>query len=571
MLGLTRHALLKWLAATCVALAPALTFAQAPAKAAPAKAPVAPAVNTSTCTTCHANIGEFTTSGKHKSVSCAACHDGLDKHLTDPKARPATSMDPAKCGTCHQAQFTSMYKADTDHKVARFEKKLATGPAPNPFFDWALGPHGFTREHNLPRAHSFAALDQFVVDRAFGGRFQPKDGWLYTGIQGGNFKVWDVLKDGYPDNSDQKVFKPGTAAAANPVCWTCKSTDLILEWAYMGDPVPGATWSRTSKVVDLVKNINHAVNCNFCHDPHAAKPRIVRDALIQAVTRTDIPSLYSQDPKRTPVAVKDLGMRGFTRKIGMLPQYDGKLQCGQCHVEYNCNPGVDPKTGQPITMADQRTNVFPFVDVTKIDEFYSTINFKDFRHGTTGALLTKMQHPDVEIYWNSKHDKAGVQCAACHMPKVKDAKTGKTYTNHWATSPRNYVKETCLTCHTDKSEKEMKNVMASMQAHYAGKIRAAEGWMQQLFLAFNEAQAAGVDDAVLVEARKQHSIAHTNWEWWTAANGAAFHNLDQAKTSLAKSIAASQEGIKILKEGMAAKKKAATVAAAPAAPAPEKK
>jgi hypothetical protein len=74
-----------------------------------------------------------------------------------------------------------------------------------------------------------------------------------------------------------------------------------------------------------------------------------------------------------------------------------------------------------------------------------------------------------------------------------------------------------------------------------------------------------VDEAVLAEARKQHSIAHTNWEWWTAANGAAFHNLDQAKTSLAKSISASQEGIKILKEGIAAKQKAATVAAAPAA------
>ncbi|MEF9995075.1 MAG: ammonia-forming cytochrome c nitrite reductase subunit c552 [Burkholderiaceae bacterium] len=547
-----RHSLQSYfarsVAALIVALSPSLVLSQAKA------------VNTSTCTSCHANIGEFTRSGQHKSVSCTACHEGLDKHLANATVRPATDMNPAKCGSCHQAQFTSMYKADTDHKVARFEKKLATGPAPNPFFDWALGPHGFTREHNVPRAHSFAALDQFVVDRAFGGRFVPKEGWLYTAIPGGNFKVWDVLQDNYPGDPAQKVFKEGTAAAANAVCWTCKSTDLILEWAYLGDPVPGATWSRTSNVVKLVKEINHAVNCNFCHDPHAAKPRIVRDALIQAVTRSDFPSLYSEDPNRTPVEVKDVGLRGFNRKIGMLPKYDGKLQCGQCHVEYNCNPGIDPKTGQAITMADRRTNVFPFVDVTKIDEFYSSINFKDFRHTTSQALLTKMQHPDTEIYWNSKHDKAGVQCANCHMPKITDAKSGKTYTSHWATSPKNYVKETCLTCHTDKSEKQMKDVMASMQAHYQGKIRAAEGWLQQLFMKFNEANLVGVDDAALSEARKQHSIAHTNWEWWTAANGAAFHNLEQAKTSLAKSISASQAGIKILDDAMKAKRAGAQVA-----------
>ena len=30
------------------------------------------------------------------------------------------------------------------------------------------------------------------------------------------------------------------------------------------------------------------------------------------------------------------------------------------------------------------------------------------------------------------------------MPKVKDAKTGKFYTSHWQTNPRNYLKETCL-------------------------------------------------------------------------------------------------------------------------------
>lgn len=53
----------------------------------------------------------------------------------------------------------------------------------------------------------------------------------------------------------------------------------------MGDPVPGAKWSRTSKVNEMVKDVSSAVYCIFCHDPHAAKPRIVRDGLIHALTR----------------------------------------------------------------------------------------------------------------------------------------------------------------------------------------------------------------------------------------------------------------------------------------------
>ncbi len=105
-----------------------------------------------------------------------------------------------------------------------------------------------------------------------------KDGWLFFGENGGFFGVWDKIKDTMPDNNQQKPHKPGTAAAANPVCWTCKSSDLMMDWAYLGDPKAGAKWSRASNPVELVRNINHALNCNLCHDPHSAQPRVIRDA-----------------------------------------------------------------------------------------------------------------------------------------------------------------------------------------------------------------------------------------------------------------------------------------------------
>ena len=77
-----------------------------------------------------------------------------------------------------------------------------------------MTPHGFTKEHNQPRSHTFALLDQYVVDRAFGGRFDTKDGWRYL-AGSGDFNVMDVVVDRYPDNTDQKPFRPGTAAVVD--------------------------------------------------------------------------------------------------------------------------------------------------------------------------------------------------------------------------------------------------------------------------------------------------------------------------------------------------------------------
>ncbi len=534
-------------AVAALALGSTIALAQSPKPAATKAA----AFDSSACLACHANVNGLYGSGKHKSLGCNTCHDGTAEHLADAKKHPATKTDLATCGGCHANQYNSYSQMDWQ-RTGRFEKKQLSGPAPDPAYDLLMTPHGFTREHNLPRSHTFALLDQFVVDRAFGGRFGTKDGWRYL-AGSGDFSVMDVVVDQYPDNTDQKAFKPGTAAAANPVCLSCKTQDHILDWAYMGDPQPNAKWSRTSKVVELAKASKHSLNCIFCHDPHAAKPRIVRDALIDAITRTEFPTLYSQDVRKTKVTILDMGMRGYTRKIGMLERYDGKLQCGQCHVEYNCNPGFNPTTGEAIAMSDRRTNFFPFVGPADILKAYDAIQFRDFKNQFTGAALWKAQHPDVETYYGSKHEKAGVDCVQCHMPKVKDAKTGKFYTSHWQTNPKHYLKETCLQCHHQWNETQAKYVIESMASHYQGKVRNAEFWLTQLVQRFGQAQIVGVPEDALKAARAKHGDAHANWEWWTAANGASFHNLDLAKESLAKSVAASQDGIKILDDAIKAR------------------
>ncbi len=523
----------------------------------------APAFNATDCYDCHEAIKAFHVDGQHKSVGCNACHGGLDTHSPKGKGRPSTKTDSATCGSCHENQYRTMYQMNF-HKTAGKEKRLATGPSPNPAFDKLMMPHGFTREHNEPRSHAFALYDQVVVDRAFGGRYVNKDGKEGLARAGGDFRIWDVLIDQYP-GEPHKAFKPGTAAAANPVCMSCKSADHILDWAYMGDPEPKAKWSRLSKVTDFVKDTNQSLNCIFCHDPHAAKPRIIRDAMIQALTRPEKDTLWHADPKGAKIDVQELGERGFTRKIAMLSRYDSKLQCGQCHVEYNCNPGTDPTTGKPIGMDDPRTNHFPYKDVNALGKHYTDLKFRDFKHGITGAGLWKAQHPDTETYYGSVHQKEGVECAGCHMPKAKDAKTGKTYTSHWQTSPKNYIKETCLTCHKTWGEQQAVYVIDSMKNKYMGKLRQSEFWLTRFVDKFEEAQNLGVDAAVLDDARAKHYEAHVHWEWWTASNGSYFHNPDQAQDSINKGVAISQSGIKLLDEAMA--KRRAAVRTASAAPA----
>ncbi len=508
-------------------------------------------VDVKACYTCHEPIKKLRTMGKHAGVNCTSCHTGLGKHLQapGPATRPVTNISWETCGQCHKQEYQSFLK-QAYHRPARDEKSQLTGRSPNPFWDKLMAGHGFTKEHNTTRSHPNMLTDQYVIDRAFGGRFQPKHGWNYIFEQG---NVWDILYDTHPESKEQKTFLPQTAAAANSVCLQCKTQDSILKWSYLGDPVPGAMWSRTSNVVEAAKDTKQGFSCIFCHDPHAAKPRIVRDALIQALTRPGADTLWHNDPKHTNITVIDMGLRGYTRKIALLDKYDTRLQCGQCHVEYNCNPGTDVKTGELVKMTDKRTNVFPYKDVFGIYDFYvNQVSFLDWKHGLTGGLLWKAQHPEAEAYYNSKHAKAGVGCDGCHTPKMKD-KAGKVFTSHFAVSPRAQLKETCLKCHPSWTAEQATYSIDSVKSHIKGKMRKAEFWLAALIDKIVAGKAAGVSADVIKQAQDQHLKAHILWEFWTAENSDGFHNPEMAKESITKSIDESQKGIKLITDAMAAK------------------
>ena len=504
------------------------------------------------CYSCHKDIKDFHASSKHAGVNCASCHNDFEEHVAkDGKAPIVTRTDHAACGNCHQAQYNSFAMTNYESK-ARIEKGTYKGRSP--LFEKLMAPHGFTKEHSEPRSHVFMLLDQLLVDRSYGGRFQLNDWTLLADGKGAETQLWSVmLKDADPSSGDQKVFLPQTATASNPVCLNCKTQDHILKWKYMGDPDPKAKWSRTSKVVEFVRDLKHPMNCYSCHDPHSTAPRVVRDALIEAVVDRGMGTYPNDKAKSEKITMKKVTFRDGFRAIGLLNKSDSNLMCAQCHVEYNCNPGFDTRTGEySVTMADRRTNHFFWSNAFDYKAAAEKINFKDFKHATTGALLSKLQHPETETFWGSKHEKEGVECKNCHMPKVKQ--DGKTYTSHFQRSPRYNVKDTCVACHADLDEQKALYLIDSIQNYTRGKMAKAEYWLAQLIDTFPKARAAGVPEEAIKQAQAHHDQAHIYWEWWTAENSDGFHNPQVARETLARSVNESQAGIKVLNDAIAAKK-----------------
>jgi nitrite reductase (cytochrome c-552) len=211
-------------------------------------------------------------------------------------------------------------------------------------------------------------------------------------------------------------------------------------------------------------------------------------------------------------------------------------------------------------MDNRAANHFFWAGVFDYKEAAQELDFFDFRHAATGAPLPKLQHPEAETFWGSKHERAGVTCADCHMPKI-ELENGKVITDHGQRTPRstpgtirgrdaNRIQSTCLRCHDYWTVDEAEYTIDYIKNYTHGKIVKAEFWLAQMIDLFAVAKRAGVSDDVLNQVRDLHYDAHLYWEWWTAENSVGFHNPDDARRSLTLSIDKSKEAIGLLNEAI---------------------
>jgi Cytochrome c7 and related cytochrome c len=89
-----------------------------------------------TCESCHSDVLEQKTKGKHVRVNCEACHGPLAKHAEDPGDVAPEKLDTAKlCVRCHEANtakpkwFPQVVSADHANGLACSECHKPHSPA----------------------------------------------------------------------------------------------------------------------------------------------------------------------------------------------------------------------------------------------------------------------------------------------------------------------------------------------------------------------------------------------------------------------------------------------------------
>jgi nitrite reductase (cytochrome c-552) len=97
------------------------------------------------------------------------------------------------------------------------------------------------------------------------------------------------------------------------------------------------------------------------------------------------------------------------------------------------------------------------------------------------------------------------------------------------------VNRACGSCHK-QSEQELKDRIGTIQDKTAGLLRETEAALTDAIDAINKAEAAGVGDDALKEARQLHRSGQMRWDFVFSENSTGFHSPQEAARVLADAI-----------------------------------
>ena len=275
-------------------------------------------------------------------------------------------------------------------------------------------------------------------------------------------------------------------------CYSCKSSNNPGLWDEMGM----ADFDK-ALFSDLTPKITESIGCANCHEAGTMRLVVTNPALKEAFERQG----------------KD--WTTFTR------QEMRTVVCANCHVEY-----YFAGEGKYLT--------FPWDDGTHADQvygYYTELGFKDWAYPETDSPMLKVQHPEYEYYTaGSTHYNAGVACADCHMPYVREG--AAKYSMHDIHSPLLNPELACGQCHSD-STSVVRRVNLIQEQVATTKIDTEDAILD----AVNAIKAAvanpASDPELLDQARELHRHAQFNWDVVSAENSTGFHNPEYALKLLA--------------------------------------
>jgi nitrite reductase (cytochrome c-552) len=277
-------------------------------------------------------------------------------------------------------------------------------------------------------------------------------------------------------------------------CYSCKSSNMLSVWDELG--LEGVGMTPFSELSD---KIDHSIGCANCHEAETMRLIVTNPALEQALERQG----------------KD--WRTFSR------QEMRSLVCANCHVEYYFAPETNALT-------------FPWHNGTKVEEMYEyfqEIEFKDWAYPETDSPMLKAQHPEYEMFTSgSTHYNAGVACADCHMPYVRDG--AAKFSDHNIRSPLLQPERACGQCHTDVTYVTDRVAIIQEQV-YLTKISTQDAIVDAINALKTASANPDSDPALLDEARQLHRQSQFYWDFVSAENSMGFHNPQYVLKILAES------------------------------------
>ena len=276
-------------------------------------------------------------------------------------------------------------------------------------------------------------------------------------------------------------------ANTHATCYSCKSSDNPGLWAQMGMEAYDA------KIFpEMTASINNPIGCANCHEAGTMRLVITNPAV--------------------EAALKDQGIdwTTYTR------QQMRSLVCANCHVTY-------------FFTGDKKVLTVPWANGTRVEDiikYEDNVNFADWTYPGTGTPIMKSRHPDYELFTaGSTHFNAGVACADCHMPYIRDG--AMKYSSHNIMSPLLDAERSCGQCHTDV-EVVLERVGTIQDTVYSAKLATEDALIDAITALQAAAAKPDADAALLAEARTLHRHAQYMWDFIAAANSMGFHNPDEA-------------------------------------------
>jgi nitrite reductase (cytochrome c-552) len=267
---------------------------------------------------------------------------------------------------------------------------------------------------------------------------------------------------------------------------------------------------------EAAAKVSHPVACIDCHDPatnhlRISKPGFLNGIKALAASAEAVPHLPSVER-----------WRKGSRKAAYDPNEDASNQemrsfvCAQCHVEYYFR-------------GEGKLLTFPWANGIKAESilaYYDEPNFKenkphkDWAHKETGAPALKAQHPEFELWSQGTHARAGVSCADCHMPYVRDGAV--KVSSHHVRSPLLDVARSCQTCHrTD--EESLRQRVATIQDRTNSLMSRSLNALTDLIADLTQARADGYSDVQLAPVWKYQREAGWRIDFINAENSMGFH------------------------------------------------